>query len=488
MGPRVFNKFSDNSAYRDYKDFLNFLTGAGTDEGPEAAYRREEELEQARKGSEDVFDPEGILDEDDEEMEMSSEDKETQTGNLVQDGKDIATQANLRRFCKTVGSQTGRSLQRMSVDEPDLIRSGQYLTIRAGRKAADPTMAIGSTGRGEGIRMKVEEGGFCSAGDKRIRKTVLRFRMDEMMVVSCSFDSGSMMCTNCENRGKHSVLNSYDGGPVVFIGTDQHFPAVLPSLDLGSCMSIVRVEDGGLRDIAWTIIDLLSGINLPPRSTILIGSSSSIAAKGIQTYGEDMAWSIRVIREKLGDGVSVSAVVPIFVNGVNNPSLVRCVAEAECWFEGLIGPDGALMRKTRATLLQEMEVQGRGLVLSPEENMVCMPDRLVDFNRVPIALMGWRTMAEQLAPFPQEAEERMVMSMRDELEANFGVRVSRNLDLRRVGTDCGAADYVIIGGSNGGQLGAVLKTKGRDVIDMTEKGFRVKEDSAEKLIEKLVSL
>jgi hypothetical protein len=213
--------------------------------------------------------------------------------------------------------------------------------------------------------MKVEEGGFCSAGDKRIQKTVLRFRVDEMMLVSCSFDPGSMMCTNCENRGKHSVLNSYDGGHVVFIGTDQHFPAVLLSLDLGSCMSIVRVEDGGLRDIAWTIIDLLSGINLPPRSTILIGSSSSIAAKGVQTYGEDMAWSIRIIREKLGDGVSVSAVVPIFVNGVNNPSLVRCVAEAECWFEGLIGPDGALMRKTRAILLHEMEAQGRGLVLSP---------------------------------------------------------------------------------------------------------------------------
>ncbi len=142
--------------------FFNFLTGAGTDEGPEAAYRREEELEQARKGTEDVFDPEGILDEVDEEMEMNSEDKETQTGNLVQ----VATQANLRRVCKNVGSQTGRRLQRMSVDEPDLIRSGQYLTIRAGRKAADPTKAIGSTGRGEGIRMKVEEGGFCSAGDK----------------------------------------------------------------------------------------------------------------------------------------------------------------------------------------------------------------------------------------------------------------------------------------------------------------------------------
>ncbi len=137
--------------------------------------------------------------------------------------------------------------------------------------------------------------------DKRVLKTILRFRLDEMLVVSCSFEPGSMMCSNCENRGKHSVLNSYAGGPVVFIGTDKHFPAVLPSLDLGSCVSIVR-EDGGLRDIAWTIIDILSGINLPPRSTILIGSSSSIAAKGIQTYREDMAWSIRVLREKLGMG------------------------------------------------------------------------------------------------------------------------------------------------------------------------------------------
>jgi hypothetical protein len=401
-----------------------------------------------------VFDPEGILD-DDEDMEISTDDKETQTRNLSGDVKDYATQVNLRAAVKSAGSQTGRRLQKMSTDNPDLIRSGQYLSIRAGRKAADITTAIGSAGRGEGVRMKVEEGGFCNAGDRRILKTTIRYRADEMM-------------------------------PAVFIGTDQHFPAVLPSLDEGSCMSIVRVEDGGIRNIAWTIIDILSGISLPPRSTVLIGSASSISAKGIQTYGEDVAWRIKVLREKLGEGVTVSALVPILVTGVNNPSLVRGVAEAECWFEGLIGIDGALMRRTRAVLLQEMERQERGLVLAPKENMVCMPDRLVEFNRVPIALMGWRTMAEQLAPFPQEAEERMVMSMRDELEANFGVKVSRNLDLRRADTGAGAADYVIIGGSNGGNLGAILKKKGRGVIDLTEKGFRIKEGTAEKLEKQIV--
>jgi hypothetical protein len=40
------------------------------------------------------------------------------------------------------------------------------------------------------------------------------------------------------------------------------------------------------------MIDILSGINLPPWSTVLIGSASSIAAKGIQTYGEDIAVSM----------------------------------------------------------------------------------------------------------------------------------------------------------------------------------------------------
>jgi hypothetical protein len=42
-----------------------------------------------------------------------------------------------------------------------------------------------------------------------------------------------------------------------------------------------------------------------------------------------------------------------------------------------------------------------------------MPDRLHEFKRVPIALMGWGTMAKQLAPFPKEAEERMLLAMRE---------------------------------------------------------------------------
>jgi hypothetical protein len=64
--------------------------------------------------------------------------------------------------------------------------------------------------------------------------------------------------------------------------------------------------------------------------------------------------------------------------------------------------------------------------------------------------------------------------------------VSRNLDLWRAEDSAGAADFVIIGGSKGGKLGAVLKNKGREVIDLTEKGLRIKDDTVEKLEKKIV--
>jgi hypothetical protein len=135
-------------------------------------------------------------------------------------------------------------LRKINAEDTRMITDGQYLAIRAGRRAADTTQASGNVGRGEGERMKVEEGGFCNANDSRVKKTTMRYRMDEMMTVSCSFEPSDMICSNCPERGRHSVLNRENGGPVVFIGTDQNFPAVLPSLDHGSCISIIRVEDG----------------------------------------------------------------------------------------------------------------------------------------------------------------------------------------------------------------------------------------------------
>ncbi len=122
------------------------MTGVGAEEGPEAAYKREEELENARKGGEMDFDPEGILDEDDE-MGICVEDKETQTGDLKNDVMDKATQATLKAVGKTSGTQTGRRLQRMSTKDPDMIKSGQHLPLERGeRRRTLPLLLVALAG------------------------------------------------------------------------------------------------------------------------------------------------------------------------------------------------------------------------------------------------------------------------------------------------------------------------------------------------------
>ena len=473
-GKNILNWFG-----RQLTDFSLPSPGTETEEGAAGLYRREGELEadkEARKGRDDgngndsETDPEGMS--DDDFMGATMEDKETQTGNLSMERKPADT--------RSVASQTGRRLKQVSSDDPRMIKSGQYLAIRAGRKAADNTQAIGNMGHGECVRVKVEEGGLCNPSDLRIKKTVMRYRTDDIMTVSCSFEPATMICSNCQERGKHSVLNSRDGGPVVFLGTDQNFPAVLPSLDHDNCMSIIRVEDGTIREITWAVIDILKGIRLPNKTTILLGSVSSLAARGVQAYGEDLIWGIRQLREKLGEGVTVSALPPIPVNGVNNSRLVRNLAEVEIWFEG-IKPDGVLLKRTRCFLLTEMERCSLGRVIAPEEQMVTMPDSIDDFNKVPTALMGWKGMGEQISPFPQELEAMQVRIMREELEVNFGVTVTKNFDLRRNVEVGEPAEYVVIGGSHGGYLCEAISRKGRKAIDLTEKGMRITAETVAKL-------
>jgi hypothetical protein len=75
--------------------------------------------------------------------------------------------------------QQGREkAPKVNSEDVRMIKSGQHLAIRAGRKVADTTQAIGNMGHGEGERVKVEEGTFCNPKDDRIKKKVMRYRGD----------------------------------------------------------------------------------------------------------------------------------------------------------------------------------------------------------------------------------------------------------------------------------------------------------------------
>jgi hypothetical protein len=363
-----------------------------------------------------------------------------------------------------------------------LFPAGPYYNVRAGRtRLGDREMVVG-----EVKQEKRREVGFDLAGDGRVRQTVLRHRMDVMLNVSCSFDPATMTCSGCKERGVHSMVRGDRGEPVVLVFTDQNFPAVLYSEDKEQCIGVVRAEHGTIREIGFMVTDMLDGVTLAPGSVILVGSVSDLAKQGVSGYSEELARTVRILREKLGPNAQVGIVPPILLGGVNSFNLLRGIVEMESWVERLEGGEGALLQRTRAEVIKRMWDGGVGKRRSVEERLHTVPRGVEGFEKVYMRCTGWSGMPERVGPLSSEGEAAIVGQLVGELRSSFGVRVSQRLVMDRENVEAVVEnEYVVWGSSNGGRLADVMVKMGFKVVKVTEGGWRPNKVSVAKMMKEM---
>jgi hypothetical protein len=339
---------------------------------------------------------------------------------------------------------------------------------------------------GEVKQEKRREAGFDLAGDGRVRQTVLRHRMDVMLNVSCSFDPATMTCSGCKERGVHSMVRGDRGEPVVLVFTDQNFPAVLYSEDKEQCIGVVRAEHGTIREIGFMVTDMLDGVTLAPGSVILVGSVSDLAKQGVSGYSEELARTVRILREKQGPNAQVGILPPILLGGVNSFNLLRGIVEMESWVERLEGGEGALLQRTRAEVIKRMWDGGVGKRRSVEERLHTVPRGVEGFEKVYMRCTGWSGMPERVGPLSSEGEAAIVGQLVGELRSSFGVRVSQRLVLDREKVEPVVEnEYVVWGSSNGGRLADVMVKMGFKVVKVTEGGWRPNKASVAKMMKEM---
>ena len=253
--------------------------------------------------------------------------------------------------------------------DEDLIPAGPYYHVRAGRAAMSEEVIV----FGEPRWPRRKEAGFDLAGDDRIRQAIMRHRMDVGQNISLSFNPANMICDGCKVRGQHSVIGGEDGQPVVLIAGDQNFPPVLYSKDENPCVGIMRLEDGSIKEIGFLVGDLLDGIMLPAGSVVMIGSVSDLGKQGMAGYAEELARSMRILRERQGQRIQVVALPPILLGGINRFELLRNIVEIEFWAEKMEGGDGALLRRSRAEVVKKIGEQGIGSVEDLREQTYALP-------------------------------------------------------------------------------------------------------------------
>jgi hypothetical protein len=220
--------------------------------------------------------------------------------------------------------------------EEDMIRAGPYYNVRASRqRALEDEVALG-----DGRVQRMKEAAFNLRGEGRLEKVVWRHRLDEGQNITLSYNPASMTCSGCKVRGVHSVVGAEDGRPVVLVASDQNFPPTLFSEDGDACIGILRMEFGTAKELGFAVGDLLHGISLPAGSVILIGSPTDLGRQGIVGYTEELARSLRILKEKQGGMVEVVALPPVPLGGLNSFATLRAVVEAEHWAERLEGGGG----------------------------------------------------------------------------------------------------------------------------------------------------
>jgi hypothetical protein len=249
--------------------------------------------------------------------------------------------------------------------DEDLVQPGAYYNVRAARELSMEDEVVLGDGRGGR-----KEAGFNIVGERRLEKVVWRHRLEVGQNITLSFNPASMTCSGCKKRGVHSVMSKEDGKPVVLVASDQNFPPVLFSKDVGPCIGIMRMEFGTVKELGFAISDMLHGISLPAGSIILVGSTSDLGKQGIVGYTDELARTLRIVKEKQGKRIQVVALPPVLLGEINSFMLLRLVVEAEHWAERLEGGAGVLLMRTRSEVVK-MIGKGRGLWLTQRRGPTC---------------------------------------------------------------------------------------------------------------------
>ena len=254
--------------------------------------------------------------------------------------------------------------------------SSTYYQCRAGRDASfrDKAVEIANTAElGHVVGGEVSRVGsfdserglleMCFVGSRVLRGTEVTNQN-----ISLSFDPSIMTCITCPKE--HSVFRG--GKAVCVCVADQNFVSNLAGAN--NCVSVVRMEGGGLVELTDLVVELFESQKFPPGSVICIGSASHLHKVGLTVYTMDWNRCIDILTRRI-TGIQICPLVPIIkddIPGSLATDLISLVSWLAKQYEGStlgLVSVWALLAGTISTITTE-ELQ------SPTYHAVALPTTL----------------------------------------------------------------------------------------------------------------
>ena len=195
--------------------------------------------------------------------------------------------------------------------------SSTYYQCRAGRDAnfMDKAVEIANkTALGQMVGGEVSRVGsfenekglleMCFVGSR-----VLKGNVVSNQNISLSFDPTTLSCITCPRE--HSI---FVGGKAVCICvSDQNFVSNIAAGK--SCVSVARMEGGGLGELTDFVIELFENQKFPAGSVICLGSASHLHRVGLTLYTLDWNRCLDSLTKRIG-GIQICPLIPVIKDDI----------------------------------------------------------------------------------------------------------------------------------------------------------------------------
>jgi hypothetical protein len=254
---------------------------------------------------------------------------------------------------------------------------------------------------------------------------------------------------------------------------DQNCVPIMRGGDTGvdSCVAIIRVEDGSLRELRKVVKDIFSkftsyqgGQRLPPGSVLMTGSLAYLAEVGVHQYAEELVSHLAALRVDFGNEVAVIPAVFTPIIGIHSQTLVQDLFDLDTW----ICASGLGQAHTLAEVRDcywSMVVDRKTREILTQSRRLFLPHSIRNPRKIPFTSQGLHL------PLPvhilsENEEEQLANALSACINAHHGTHLNTHHKvLRETSTASYCAELVrvfVVGASHAdriaGTIGAGLQT------------------------------
>jgi hypothetical protein len=169
-------------------------------------------------------------------------------------------------------------------------------------------------------------GSFLIEGDNRFDQAFVASDICAGVNITYSFDPSTRFCPCCNSK----ISAGGDREKMVWVFTDQNFPPVLPSSGSGSCLRIIRYENGDMGTNVSSFLAKYADL-IRNKDVMLISSAEQLAREGLAGYVRSYLETAKQLRLGSRKDCTVLPAPFVLLGGSADQHLFRAILEFHAW-------------------------------------------------------------------------------------------------------------------------------------------------------------